>query len=219
LAFIALRRNPDGGDDGDGIGADDGVEQGGVDALGVADEAQVDHPLDVGIGIAAGARELPCKAQVAVLARDADGAAAGALDVGDDALVDGAGEHHLDDLDRCRIGDSQAAGELRLDAEPVQHRRDLRAATMHHHRIDRGLFQQHDVAGEHARGFLLAHGVAAIFDHDDLVVIALHVRQRLRENPGLVVRGDRHAGSPWRGSPDRRMSRELLAGRPGLGKG
>ena len=39
-----------------------------------------------------------------------------------------------------------------------------------------------------ARGFFLAHGVAAVFDHDDFLVVALHMRQRFGENPGLVVR-------------------------------
>ena len=63
---------------------------------------------------------------------------------------------------------------------------------MHHHRIDRGLFQQHDVAGELARRFLLAHGVAAVFHHDYLLVVALHMRQRFGQNLGLVVRGNRH---------------------------
>ena len=135
---------------------------------------------------------------VAVLAAKADGLAAGLVDVADDLLVDRAGQHHLDDLDGRGVGDAQAAGELRLDAEPVEHRRDLRAAAMHDHRIDRGLFEQHDVAGEFARGFFLAHGVAAVFDHDDFLVVALHMRQRFGEDAGLVVRGNRHCLSPWR---------------------
>ena len=35
---------------------------------------------------------------------------------------------------------------------------------------------------------LLAHGVAAVFHHHDLLVIALHVRQRLRQDVGDIVR-------------------------------
>ena len=69
----------------------------------------------------------------------------------------------------------------RLDAEPLEHRADLRPAAMHHHRIDRGLLQQHDVAREAARQLLVAHGVAAVLHDDDLLVVALHVRQRLGE--------------------------------------
>ena len=33
----------------------------------------------------------------------------------------------------------------------------------------------------------VAHGVAAVFDDDDLLVVALHVRQRLDEDLGLDV--------------------------------
>ncbi len=37
-----------------------------------------------------------------------------------------------------------------------------------------------------ARHLLVAHGVAAIFHHDDLLVVALHVRQRLGEDARLL---------------------------------
>ena len=118
------------------------------------------------------------------------GLAAGGVDVADDLLVDRAGQHHLDDLDGRLVGDAQAVDEFRLDAELLEHGRDLRAAAVHHHRIDRGLLQQHDVAGEVARGLFLAHGMAAVFDHDDLLVIALHVRQRLDQDARLRLRVD-----------------------------
>jgi hypothetical protein len=35
---------------------------------------------------------------------------------------------------------------------------------------------------------LISHGVAAVFDDDSRLVIALHVRQRLGEDAGDVVR-------------------------------
>ena len=141
---------------------------------------------------------------VAVLAAQPDGLAAGGVDVADDLLVDRAGQHHLDDLDGRGVGDAQAGGEFRLDAELLEHGRDLRAAAVHHHRIDRGLLQQHDVAGEIARGLLLAHGMAAVFDDDDLLVVALHVRQRLRQDARLRLR-DRS----WGLCPSRRPSLEM----------
>ena len=81
-------------------------------------------------------------------------------------------------------------GEFRLDAEPLEHGRDLRPAAMHHHRIDRGLLQQHDVAGKGFGGFLGAHGMAAIFDDDGFLVILLHMRQRFRQDAGLIERAD-----------------------------
>ena len=72
----------------------------------------------------------------------------------------------------------------RLDAEPLEHVADLRPAAMHDHRIDRGLLQQHDVAREALRGRFVAHGVAAVLHHDGLLVVALHVRQRLGRGCG-----------------------------------
>ena len=64
--------------------------------------------LDVGIRIDHGARRLRRHHHVAVLAAQADGLAAGLVDVADELLVDRAGQHHLDDLDGRRIGDAQA---------------------------------------------------------------------------------------------------------------
>jgi hypothetical protein len=38
---------------------------------------------------------------------------------------------------------------------------------VHDDRVDAGLLEQHHVAGEVARALLVAHGVAAVFHHDD----------------------------------------------------
>ena len=172
----------------DQFAADHLLEDGGVDLVGIADEAEIDHLLDVGIRIDHGAGDLLRLHHVAVLAAQADGLAAGGVDVADDLLVDRAGQHHLDDLDGLLVGDAQAGGEFRLDAELLQHGLDLRAAAVHHHRVDGGLLEQHHVAREVARRLLAAHGVAAVFHHDDLLVVALHVRQRLDEDARLVLR-------------------------------
>ena len=123
---------------------------------------------------------------VAVLAGKTDRLAAGFVDVADQLLVDRACQHHLDDLDGGGVGNAKPGGEFRLDAEPLEHGRDLRPAAMHHHRIDRGLLQQHDVAGKGFCGFLCAHGMAAIFDDDGFLVILLHMRQRLGQYAGLI---------------------------------
>ena len=170
--------------------ADQLVQQRQVDLLGLADEAEIDHLFDMRIRIDHGARRLRRRHHVAVLAAEADGLAAGFVDVADQRLVDRACQHHLDDLDGGGIGDAQARGEFRLNAEPLQHGRDLRPAAMHHDRIDGGLFQQHDVAGERLGGFLGAHGMAAIFDDDGFLVIALHMRQRFGQHAGLIMRDD-----------------------------
>jgi hypothetical protein len=39
-------------------------------------------------------------------------------------------------------------------------------------------------------GFLGAHGMAAIFDDDGFLVILLHMRQRFRQDAGLIERAD-----------------------------
>ena len=170
------------------------VEHHGVDLLGLADEAEVHDLLDIGIGVDHAAGRLARDHHIAVLAAQADGFAAGPVDEADDLLVDRAREHHLDDLDRRRVGDAQAAGEFRLDAEPLEHLADLRPAAVHDHRVDGGLLHQHDVAGEAPGHLLLAHGVAAVFHHDDFLVVALHVGQRFRQDVGDIVRRDGHRG-------------------------
>ena len=136
------------------------------------------------------ARHLARGDHVAVLAAQADGAAALRVDRADELLVDRAGEHHLDDFDRRLVGDAQAAGKAQFDAELLQHRADLRAAAVHDDRIQAGLLEQHHVAREIALLLLVAHGVAAIFHHDGRIVIAQHMRQRLHEDFGLFLRAD-----------------------------
>ncbi len=137
-------------------------------------------------------RRLARQHHVAVLAAQPDGAAAGLVDVADDLLVDRAGQHHLDDLDGRRVGDAQARGELRLDAEPLQHglicgpppctTTGLIAA------CSSSTMSRAKGAGE----LLVAHGVAAVFHHDGFLVVALHIGQRLGQDPGLVGRRGVH---------------------------
>ena len=182
--------------------AENGVENEQIDRVRFADETEVDDLLDIGIGIDHGARDLLGLHHVAVFAAQADGLAAGVVDVADDLFVDRAGQHHFDDVDGGGVGDAQARGEVGFDAELLEHGRDLRAAAVHHDRIDGGLFQQHDIAGEAAGVFFVAHGVAAIFHDDDFLVVALHMRQRFGQHAGLflgcslrVGRGFAHDGS------------------------
>ena len=49
------------------------------------------------------------------------------------------------------------------------------------------LLEEHDVLGEILGRGAVAHGVAAVFDDHDLLVVALHVRQSLDEDLGLHV--------------------------------
>ena len=89
----------------------------------------------------------------------------------------------------------------RLDAELVEHPADLRPAAMHHDRLEPRLLEEHDVLGEILGRGAVAHGVAAIFDDHDLLVVALHVRQGLDQDLGLhmhVGEGFGHVGSSLR---------------------
>jgi hypothetical protein len=61
---------------------------------------------------------------------------------------------------------------------------------MDHHRIDRGLFEQHDVARERLGEVFGAHRVAAIFDDNGFFVVLLHMRERLGQDAGLLKRAD-----------------------------
>ena len=54
--------------------------------------------------------------------------------------------------------------------------------------IDPGLFAQNHVAREIPRDLVVAHGVAAILDDDDGVVVAQHMRKRLHQDRGLLLR-------------------------------
>src|SRR5262249_32820541 len=127
------------------IAADDLSEHGRVDLFGLADESKVDDFLDIGAGIEHGAAHLARQHHVAVLAGQSHRLAAGRVDEADDWAFDRSRQHHFDDLDRRRVGDAQPGGEFRLDAEPLEHLADLWAAAVHDHRIDGGLFHQHDV--------------------------------------------------------------------------
>ena len=136
-------------------------------------------------------RHLLGEDHVAVLAGEADRLAALGVDRHHDLFVDRSGEHHLDHFDGALVGDAQAAAELRLDAELLEHLADLRAAAMHHHRPHARGLEERDVAGEGLGELGVAHRVAAILHHDDLAVVAQHVGQRRRDQPRA---GDRVQG-------------------------
>jgi hypothetical protein len=184
---LPVRAGCEGRQDRDQLGLQHRVENRAIHVLGLADEAEIDRLLGVRFGIDRGAHGLACPHHHAVLARQADGAAALRPDPADDLLVDGAGEDHLDHLDGRLVRDPQAAGEGGLNAELVQHLADLRAAAVNDDRLHAGLLQQHDVLGEILRRLAVPHGVAAILDDDHLLVVALHVRQGLHEHLGAHV--------------------------------
>ena len=61
----------------------------------------------------------------------------------------------------------------------------MRPAAMHNHRIDTGLFQQHNIMGKQLGQCGIAHRMTAIFNDHCLAVIALHEGQCLGQHMRL----------------------------------
>ena len=178
----------DGRDDRDAAGVEQVEHGAGVDLDDVADEADVD-------GLAVDDRRAPTRLeQAAVLAGQADGVRAVGVEQPDELARDLAGEHHPHDVHRLGRGDAQAAAELRLDAEPVEHRVDLRAAAVHDDRLQADLAQEHHVLRERALEVLVDHGVAAVLHDDERARELLQPRQRLDEHLRLLLGAQVGAG-------------------------
>ena len=169
----------DAGDDRDPAGLDQVEHRLGAHLRDLADEAEVDLlAVDDRVGGLGGE-------QAGVLAGAADRERAVLVDQPDQLALDLADEHHPDDVHRLGRGDPEAAAELRLDAEPVEHRGDLRTAAVDDDRLEAGEPQERDVLGERPLQGVVGHGVAAVLHHHDLAVVALQPRQRGREGAGL----------------------------------
>ena len=136
-------------DDRHDVGLTEEIEDRTVHIHRTADKAVVERAFNGGFGIAL---RLPTQRfrvkQSGVLARQSNRAAARLVDVGHDLLVDAARQHHLDHLGRLAVGHAEAVHERGLDLQPLQHRPDLRAAPVDHHRMNAHLLQEYDVAGE-----------------------------------------------------------------------
>ena len=188
----------DRGDHRNDVGTGQRLQKAGIDLLGLAHEAEIDLLLAAGRRIAAGAQRALGPDQLAVATRDADGGATGPVDRRSQLLVDRPREDHLDDLDRLVVRDAQPVDEARLDREAVEHLGDLRAAAMDDDRIDADLLEQHDVARELGEDGGVAHGMAAVFDHDCAAGVAAHEGQGLGEEAALGERFRRDAAGGLR---------------------
>ena len=97
-------------------------------------------------------------------------------------LVDLAGKDHLGDFDGFLIGHTQSVNEHGLLAEALHKVADLRTAAVHQHDAHADKRHQDDIAHDLLFDDIVDHRVAAVFDDDDLAVVALHERKSLREN-------------------------------------
>ena len=68
------------------------------------------------------------------------------------------------------------------DAEPAEHRGDLRAAAVHDDRPQAGVPQEHHVLGERRAQRVVGHRVAAVLDDDGAAVEPLEPGQRLDQH-------------------------------------
>ncbi len=150
-----------------------------IDLDHVADQSDINHvPVDK--HPAPRAAEQP-----GVLARDRRGQGAVLVDHGDQLATDLAGQHHAHDLHRLGRGHPVPSDELARDAQPLEHRGDLRPAAVHHDRLDADMPQVDHVFGEGPLQSLVDHGVATELDHDDLAGELPQPRQALDEGGGF----------------------------------
>ena len=105
------------------------------DRLRLADEAEIDHPLDVGIGIDFAVR-VTCSAKTMLpsLPERPTALPPSALIAMTISLLIEPASTISTTSTVALVGDAEAAAELRLDAELLEHLADLRPAAMHHDR-------------------------------------------------------------------------------------
>ena len=167
---------PDGGDHRDPPLVEDRLDRLGVHLGDVADEAEVLAGLG---GARAHQQGRP------VLAAQPDRAPAEPVDAGDELRAHLAGEHHLGDLHRLRVGDPQPVDEARLHAHPLLPGADLRPATVDEHRAQPDEAQQHDVL-QHRFGIATLDGGAAQLHHHGLTRESADEGQRLDQHLGAA---------------------------------
>ena len=155
-------------DDGDIAAVQQAGDQGGVHMDDLAHMAQ--------LGVQLGAAK-----HLAVHAAEAHAAAP---QLCHEILVHLAGQHLLDDLHRCVVGDAQTACKVALDAHLLEHLVDGRAAAVHQHHPDAQQGEGDEVVHDGVLQRLVDHGVAAVLDDHGLAVVFLDIGGRLREQEG-----------------------------------
>ena len=173
----------------------------------VAPIQQIHHRIDVHLlDFAHEAQPLILDAalqQAAVHAGEADGLAALHLQQVDQGLVDLAGQHHLHDIHGFLVRHAQAVHEDRLLAQTIHQIIDFRPAAVHKHDMNADEPEEHDVLHDLLLELLVDHGVAAVFDDNDLPGIladigqgggqhlrALHVGEVLIHGQQLLTNGN-----------------------------
>ena len=173
----------DGGDDGDAPLLQQLGHRAGVDLDDVAHEPDVDA-LAVDRGQA-----LARPQQAAVLPGDAHGGRARLIEQGDELALDRPGQDHADHVHDLGRGHAQAAAELRLDAQALEHGVDLGAAAVDDDGAQAHLVEEEDVGGEGPLEGVVDHGVAAVLDDDGRPLVGAQPGHGLQQDGGLLRGG------------------------------
>src|SRR6185437_1820015 len=97
---------------------------------------------------------------------------------------------HTCHVEHFGCGDPESAFEVTFDAQPFEHRTDLRSATVDDDGVDTAVAQKSHVRGELSPQRVAGHRVAAVFDDHDLAVQLGQPRQCLGQHLRLDIGGD-----------------------------
>ena len=110
----------------------------------------------------------------------------------DEGLIDLSRKDHLNDLYGFLIRHAESVDEFGLLADFFQHIRNFGTAAVNEHDLYADQREEHDVLHDLHFSFFVDHRVAAVFDNDDLIIIILYIRQRLRQDFCALCIGNIH---------------------------
>ena len=122
---------------------------------------------------------------------EADGDGAMSVDGAHEILVDLTDERHLDDLHGLVVSHALTALEVRGYVEALEHGVDVGAAAMHDDGICAHELEHDDIVDHRVAELAGDHGRATVFDHDGLARDVLDPRQRIEQDLGAKLVGQR----------------------------
>ncbi len=185
VVALVVFAKADGADNGNKGVVLQGLDHAGVNADDVADLAHV--KFDAGVG-AVEHFELLRPDHGAIAPGQAHGLATCLVDQAHDVLLHFAAQHPLDYLHGFGVGHAHALDELAGFAQALERVLNLRAAAVHHHRVDAHQLEQHHVLGKSGLEGGVGHGVTAVLDDHGFAMELADIGQGLGQDFGLVVR-------------------------------
>jgi hypothetical protein len=120
--------------------------------------------------------------QPAVLAAESDRLSAVSIQEVDDFHIDPAGQYHLHNFHRGRVGHSHPVPKLRDHSQSIQHLIDLRPPAMHDHGVEPDILQQHHILGKSLFQGRIGHRMPPVLDDDRLALEGADVGQGLDQH-------------------------------------